>query len=141
MVCLYCGSETAVTNSRASAHGHSVWRRRRCKACSAIFTTNEYIQLDSALRVAKNSSLAPFASEKLYMSIYTALGPSEQSLEHARALMYTITAKLLKKRGGPTIKAETIAEITARTLKRFNKLAYIKYVANHPSLHNQLRFK
>jgi transcriptional regulator NrdR family protein len=91
--------------------------------------------------VLKNSSLAPFASEKLYMSIYSTLEPSEQSLEHARALLYTITAKLLKKRGGATVKAEVIAETTARTLKRFNKLAYIKYVANHPSLHDQLRFK
>ena len=141
MVCLYCGSDTAVSNSRSSAGGQSVWRRRRCKACGAVFTTNEHIQLSNALRVAKNSSLAPFATEKLYMSIYSALGPSEQSLEQARALSYTIIAKLLKKRGGPTVKAEVIAETTARTLKRFNRLAYIKYVANHSSLHDQLRFK
>lgn len=141
MVCLYCGGDTAVTNSRAVGGKYGVWRRRRCKACGAVFTTNEYIQLFSALRVVKNGSLVPFAQEKLYMSIYEALSASEQSIEQARDLQFSVITKLLKKRGGPTIKSEYIAEVTARTLKRFNRLAYLKYAANHPSLHDQLKFK
>ncbi len=140
MVCLYCGGDTAVTNSRAVAGEHGVWRRRRCKACGAVFTTNEYAQLTSALRVVKKGQLVPFAPEKLYMSIYSCLTPAEDSIEVARALQFSVITKLLKKRGGPTVKSEFIAETVARTLKRYNRLAYIKYAANHPSLHDQLGF-
>lgn len=141
MVCLYCGGDTAVSNSRTASGRYGVWRRRRCKACSAVFTTNEHIQLHSALRVVKNGSLVPFSQEKLFMSIYESLQASEESIEKARDLQYSVIIKLLKKRGGPTIKSEFIAEVTARTLKRFNRLAYIKYTANHSSLHSQLKFK
>jgi len=38
-----CGSDTNVADTRRINKNTSVWRRRKCKACGALFTTIEQV--------------------------------------------------------------------------------------------------
>jgi hypothetical protein len=44
MNCIWCGSDTKVTDSRPSKDG--IRRRRECKKCGCRFTTREYVIKD-----------------------------------------------------------------------------------------------
>lgn len=63
MQCPFCGSDSAVTESRVSTDG--VRRRRVCSACKRRFTTYEKVG-SPGLRVEKrDGSHQPFDAEKL----------------------------------------------------------------------------
>ena len=54
MKCIYCGHlEDKVIDSRLSAEGNSVRRRRECLKCERRFTTYEYVEQIPLLVVKK----------------------------------------------------------------------------------------
>lgn len=74
MVCIYCGKQTEVYNSRARTLNPSVWRRRQCIACDAKYTTIELPDYASALVVeGARGKLYPFSRDKLFLSLHKAL--------------------------------------------------------------------
>src|SRR5579862_8809508 len=111
MVCVYCGSETKVTNSRLQKRNNQVWRRRQCVVCQAVFTTHESIELESALSVDKKGRSEPFLPDLLLKELM-------MSLNHRKDVY----------------KPADISKTTAEVLKRFDKRAYLRYVSDHPSL-------
>ena len=134
MVCLYCGSETRVTNSRPQKRSNQVWRRRQCLKCKAIFTTNEAIDLSSTLLVEVNGKVGPFLSDILYSDVLVAMKHRESAYLDAREATATITAKLILLPGKPLFSPAQISLITADVLKKLDKQAYLRFVADHPSL-------
>ena len=66
MVCIYCGGETKVTNSRLQKRNNQVWRRRQCLECKGVFTTHEAVDLSSALLIDKSGAPEPFISDLLF---------------------------------------------------------------------------
>jgi transcriptional repressor NrdR len=79
MVCIYCGGETKVTNSRLQRRNNQVWRRRECLACQSVFTTHESVELESALSVSQNGRLTPFLPDLLLKELMMALsGPKRR---------------------------------------------------------------
>ena len=139
MVCLYCGGDLAVSNSRPQKSRNQVWRRRRCQseACRAVFTSTEALDLSQALSVAyepQNSELQPFDRDRLFVSLYESLrhrGRSAASHD-ARALADTVTAHIIKTNIRGRVQARTIRDIALHTLQRFDKAAASHYAAFHP---------
>ena len=134
MVCVYCGGETQVTNSRSQKRSNQVWRRRQCKRCQAIFTSHEALELSSALFVQSGGSTKPFLPDKLYTEVLLALQDRPGCYSEARELTDTITQKLLKSAEKPYLQPFQISKTAAEVLKRFNKRAWLRYAAEHPSL-------
>ena len=67
MQCPFCGSDSAVTETRDSAEG--VRRRRVCAACKRRFTTYEKVG-SPGLRVEKrDGSHEPFDGDKLFRTL------------------------------------------------------------------------
>lgn len=134
MVCIYCGHETEVYNSRERARNPSVWRRRRCLACVAQFSTDELPDYDSALAVKGiNGKLYPFNRDKLFLSLYKSLGHRQDALNSATELTSTTIGSLLRKMKAPDglLPIETLAVQTYQILKRFDPLAAHTYKAYH----------
>jgi transcriptional regulator NrdR family protein len=146
MVCIYCSGDLAVTNSRPQLSRNQTWRRRLCKACGAVFTSTESIDLSQALvvqdsgqknakSVAKKLDLQPFDRDRLFISIYESLRHRPTAAQDARGLADTVTAQLIK--SGRTliphglISNRTIAEHVISTLQRFDKAAATHYAAFH----------
>lgn len=133
MVCVYCGGQTKVTNSRLQQRNNQVWRRRRCLDCGAIFTTTEAIAYDIAFSVEKGAQIEPFLSEKLYMEFLLALQDRKNCYIEARELTTQVIRNLLKRRQKASVQPTEITTEAAKVLKRFNRRAWLRYVAEHPS--------
>lgn len=133
MVCIYCGGETDVTNSRGQKRNNQVWRRRRCKRCGAVFTSHEAIDLSRAL-VVDSGRPTPFLSDMLFTEVLLALQDRRDCYLAAREVTSTVIGELLKLPGLPRIDSKQISQATAKVLKRLDKRAYLRYMAEHSSL-------
>lgn len=137
MVCIYCGNNTQVTNSRLQKRSNQVWRRRRCLNCQAVFTTLEAIDLPSTLLVVSGASTAPataFLPDMLYEAVSAALRGHNSRYIAAREVTNTVIKQLLQLSEIPLLQTKQISQETAKVLKRFDAQAYLRYVAEHPSL-------
>lgn len=134
MVCIYCGGETKVTNSRWQKRSNQVWRRRRCLACQSVFTTHEQIELETALLVDKPGSTQAFLPNLLLKDLMIALKHRSDVYTASGEVMATIIHRLLSLPQKPVFKSSDISKITAAVLKNFDKQAYLRYIAEHPSL-------
>lgn len=135
MVCLYCGQETEVTNSRPKAKTPSVWRRRACKVCVAQFTTIELPDYATALVVKglDGQTLTPFNRDRLFLSIYKSLGHRPDAMTSATALVTTIIGKMLSKKLGRSgaLQLQDIVKVTYEVLRHFDLMAATSYKAYH----------
>lgn len=134
MVCLYCNSKTRVINSRPQKRNNQIWRRRQCLSCRAVFTTHEGIDLSSLLIVEIGTKPQPFLVDKLFTEVLLAVQEHKNCYEVAREATSTIVAKLLKTPGKPVYDTKQISQITAQVLKRLDRRAWLRYIAEHPSV-------
>lgn len=134
MVCVYCGSETRVANSRLQRRSNQVWRRRQCKACKAVFTTIEAIDLPATLIVDSGGRSEPFLPDKLYTEVLLALQDRKDAYVAAREVTNTVIKELLKLPDKPLFQPEQISRVAASVLKRLDRRAYLRFAAEHPSL-------
>lgn len=131
MVCIYCGSETRVTNSRPQKRSNTVWRRRFCSHCKATITSLEAVDYDRALRVRRTMSLEPFSRDKLFLSIYDSLKHRRNAVADATALTVTIISALTRKHKYPELDRTQIIFASGTILERFDSAAAIHYRAYH----------
>lgn len=133
MVCIYCGHDTQVANSRHQRRSNQVWRRRRCLHCDSIFTTEEQADLGHALSVHYSpKDLRPFSRDILFTSIYEACKHRKSSVRDAEALTQTAITALLKQAYGGEIVRKDLIKSVAAVLRRFDKTAATVYQAYHP---------
>ena len=136
MVCIYCGQETGVSNSREQKRLNQVWRRRKCQGCGAIFTTVEAAAREQAFVVksgAKHSQ--PFSRDKLFISIYESVKHRPTALSDAGALTDTVIGKLLRTNVEGVVQCADIVDLTNAILKRFDRAASVHYTAYHLTDH------
>ena len=132
MVCIHCGSKTQVINSRHQVRNNQVWRRRQCKQCKAVFTTEETPQYNSEWVIkTKNGALRPFSRDKLQSSIYISCKHRNTALEDASGLTDTIIKKLSQDIQNGVLEMQTINQVTQVALNRFDKAASVHYQAFH----------
>jgi transcriptional repressor NrdR len=132
MVCIYCSGELAVSNSRPQKSRNQTWRRRPCKACGAVFTSTEAIDLQQALSVSKNGRLQPFDRDQLFISLYESLRHRVTAAHDARALTDTVVGHIIKNGADGAIDSRTIQRQVLNTLRRFDHAAATYYEAFHP---------
>lgn len=136
MVCLYCGGPTEVTNSRLKKRLNAVWRRRRCRTCGSLITTEERPLYASSLAVRRTDGrLEPFLRDQLVISLYKSLAHRPQAAQDASALADTTIALLRRPNQGHDAVLELISlrQAAADCLQRFDSTAHSHYVAYHPT--------
>ena len=66
MRCPFCGADDSkVIDSRLSAEGDAIRRRRSCPECKERFTTYETAELSLPRLIKRDKSRVPFNEEKL----------------------------------------------------------------------------
>jgi len=133
MVCVYCGQETKVINSRHQRRNNSVWRRRQCLNCSAVFTSHEKADLSSVLRVVRGQNIENFNEDFIFTELLLALGPRPKVFIDARELTSTVIKHLMALPGSPVFDTKQISKVVSATLKRFDRQAWHRYSSEHPS--------
>lgn len=135
MVCTYCSANTQVTNSRLQKRTNSVWRRRKCTGCGAIFSTTEYVDHEKSWVVQyTDKQLSPFLRDKLFVSIFQSCQHRPTALPDAIGLADTVIAAANKQVNQGTLPAKAIAIAAHETLKRFDQAAATHYQAFHADI-------
>ena len=132
MVCIYCGGSTQVSNSRLQKRANTVWRRRQCTVCAAVFTTTEAIDLASAIMIATAKGLEPFDKDKLLISVYESCKHRQNALNDASALTQTIIGDIIKLTDvSGKIERDAIITLAQQVLERFDPVCSTVYTAYH----------
>jgi transcriptional regulator NrdR family protein len=134
MVCIYCRGDTQVTNSRLQKKANSVWRRRRCLKCGAMFSSVEQSRYEQSFMVAQDQShLVAFERDRLFLDMYEACRHRKTALRDAAALTDTILGKLLAEYTSTgTIERRDIVAVANGVLQHFDAAAHVHYGAFHP---------
>lgn len=132
MVCIYCNGKTRVFNSRRQVRNNNVWRRRKCLSCGAVFTSVESPDLSSSLSVNRMGVYEPFLEDLLFTEILLALQDRKDCYSAARELTNSVIRNLVREEGA-SFTPHLISAATSKVLKRFNRRAYQRYAADHPS--------
>lgn len=134
MVCVYCGSETSVSNSRRQKRNNQIWRRRQCTKCKAIFTTHEGADLSSLLVVNDKGRHIPFLEDILFVDILRALSHRKDCYRASREVTATIIKQLLVLPSKPVFEPRQISAAAASVLERLDQRAWLRFAAEHPSV-------
>lgn len=139
MVCIYCGNETQVTNSRSKKRYSIIWRRRICKTCGSIATTLEQYDLATALLVTKRSgALESFQRDKLLISIARAIDHRQNAPQAASHLTQTVIEQLLKTKPiAKTVLSKNISQTTSIVLKHYDAASSIKYMSYYAPMQSR----
>lgn len=134
MVCIYCGNNTQVVNSRLHKRTNEVWRRRKCLMCKSLVTTYESAALDASIVVQySETDLRPFSRDTLFISIYESCRHRSTATSDATALTQTIMNKVFTRPLAPAITREAIIAAAEDTLELFDAAAATYYKAYHKS--------
>lgn len=131
MVCILCGNETRVTNSRPQKRVNQIWRRRLCTSCGAIFTTEEAVKYEIAWLVDTPEGLKSFSRDKLFLSIHRSLQHRPTAIEDTAGIIDTVLYKLNGKVSGGKIHSRTISQVVQVALNRFDMPGSVHYQAYH----------
>jgi transcriptional repressor NrdR len=134
MVCVYCGCDTSVVNSRLQKRNNQVWRRRKCAVCKAVFTTHEAVELPTSLLVQAGASTKPFLPDMVFTEVLLAMQDRKDSYVDAREVTNTVIKHLLRLPDSPLFAPKRISLAISKVLGRLDKRAQLRFVAEHPSL-------
>jgi transcriptional repressor NrdR len=134
MVCTYCGGSTQVVNSRHKKRLNTVWRRRECKQCGSIVTTEEAVNYHSAWLIEHSGGkLESFSREKLLISLYKSLAHRPNATQEASHLVDTIMGQLRSSKAASeaVLPFRNVRDTALLALERFDPLAAAQYLAYH----------
>jgi transcriptional repressor NrdR len=131
MICINCFHEkTSTTNSRKHKKHSSVWRRRTCAQCGAVFTTYETPSLDGKDIIDHTQHKQAFNIGKLTISIAKSFQHNKQAADFASfSLAQTVEERLIVEVREPSI--DDITAITHTVLKAYDPMAALQYAAQH----------
>lgn len=141
MRCPVCNkSDTKVIDSRISADGMNIRRRRECEKCDFRFSTLEAIELLDLTVVKRDGRRESYAREKIVRGLEKALEKRPYTDVHLHQLVNKIERDIQKKRRGELTTKE-LGEILMRHLKGFDKVAYIRFASVYRSFDNVKTFE
>lgn len=129
MKCPACDSvDTKVIDSRLSADGVAIRRRRECLKCEFRFSTYEEVEILDLTVVKRNGRREPYAREKLAEGLKKSFEKRPITREDFRRLVQIIERdiQLLRK---PEVSSKAIGEIVMRRLKQIDEVAFIRFAS------------
>jgi transcriptional repressor NrdR len=137
MKCVFCKSDTKVTDKRESPEGTR--RRRECLKCKKRFTTYEKVDSKNIVVVKKDGRREPFSVDKLKEGLMRACMKREISIDKIDRVIQEIQEKLRTK--GKEVKSKSIGKMVINKLKKLDKVAYIRFASVYMDFKNVKDFK
>lgn len=128
MKCPKCKEpETRVIDSRPVEDGFTIRRRRECTKCGYRFTTYEKLELDIMI-VKKDGRREPYSREKLLSGIRKACHKRPVAEETIKNFLNELELDLIQ-RGESEVPASYLGERVMEALKKWDKVAYIRFAS------------
>ena len=129
MNCPACAyTDSKVIDSRPSADGSTIRRRRECQECGKRFTTYEIIETVPLVVVKKDKSREPFDRNKILGSIIRACDKRQvtrQQMENAVSEIESYLQNTLQNE----ISSALIGQLVMEKLKALDEVAYIRFAS------------
>ena len=129
MKCPACAyTDSKVIDSRPSADGSTIRRRRECQECGKRFTTYEIIETVPLVVVKKDKSREPFDRNKILGSIIRACDKRQvtrQKMENAVSEIESYLQNTLQSE----ISSALIGQLVMEKLKALDEVAYIRFAS------------
>jgi len=133
MRCPVCGEgDTKVVDSRMSADGASVRRRRECDQCGFRFSTHEEVEILDLSVIKTDGSKETYTRDKIVRGLKKALEKREYTEPQVQQLVQAIERDIQKKRKN-SLESREIGEIVMEHLRGFDKVAYIRFASVYRS--------
>jgi transcriptional repressor NrdR len=140
MKCPFCSTDdTRVLDSRESAEGAVIRRRRECPQCKRRFTTFERVEQLTPLIGKKDGRREAFDRDKLVAGLKKACEKRPVSVEQIEALV-TELEKGLQDVGEKEIPSSKIGEEVMRRLPQLDEVAYVRFASVYRSFRDIAEF-
>lgn len=129
MHCPVCRSkETKVVDSRVTSEGMSIRRRRECIKCKYRFSTIEETEILDLTVVKSDGHREAYSREKMKSGILYSLVKRPYTQEKFNKLIQAIERDMQKKKKRE-LTSHQVGEIVMKHLKRFDKVAYVRFAS------------
>jgi len=129
MKCPSCGyNETKVIDSRLTADGTAIRRRRECLKCEYRFTTYEYVDQVNLMVVKKDGRRQPFDRKKIVSGLMKACEKRPVSVDTMEQITTQIESGL-QKRYDREVDSKEIGEMIMEKLAGLDEVAYVRFAS------------
>lgn len=133
MRCPVCSHEdTKVIDTRITADGIGVRRRRECEECEYRFSTIEGIEILDLAVLKSGGRREPYSREKIESGLRKALEKRPCDAEQFRSLVVAIERDIQKLKSDE-VESKQVGEIVMEQLRRFDTVAYIRFASVYRS--------
>lgn len=141
MRCPFCGTaDSKVVDSRLSAEGDAIRRRRMCVSCSERFTTYETAELSLPRLVKRDASREVFDEQKLRAGIMRALEKRPVSMDAIDNAVKSITRKLWAT-GERELQSRLVGDWVMDALRELDEVAYVRFASVYRSFQDVNAFR
>ena len=141
MRCPFSGTaDSKVVDSRLSAEGDAIRRRRMCVSCSERFTTYETAELSLPRLVKRDASREVFDEQKLRAGIMRALEKRPVSMDAIDNAVKSITRKLWAT-GEREVQSRLVGDWVMDELRELDEVAYVRFASVYRSFQDVNAFR
>ena len=141
MHCPFCSApDTRVIDSRLTAEGDKVRRRRECSRCNARFTTYEVAELLMPPVVKRDGRREPFLEEKLRTGLLRALEKRPVSAEQIAETLLRLKNRV-RASGERELSSQRIGEWVMDELRNLDQVAYVRFASVYRSFQDINAFR
>ncbi len=141
MRCPFCGADDSkVVDSRLSAEGDAIRRRRMCVECSERFTTYETAELSLPRLIKRDRSRELFDENKLRAGIMRALEKRPVSIDDVDTAVKGITRRLWAT-GEREVDSRLVGDWVMDALRELDEVAYVRFASVYRSFQDVNAFR
>jgi transcriptional repressor NrdR len=141
MRCPFCGADDSkVVDSRLSAEGDSIRRRRMCVECNERFTTYETAELSLPRLIKNDQSRELFDENKLRAGIMRALEKRPVSIDAVDSAVKSITRRLWAT-GEREVASRLVGDWVMDALRELDEVAYVRFASVYRSFQDVNAFR
>ena len=141
MKCPFCATlESKVIDSRASAAGDVIRRRRECEKCERRFTSYERVEDVFPPVVKKDGAREPYDRAKLVFGMRKACNKRPVSVEKIEEVADTIERELVES-DKREISARDLGEKVMAHLRTLDEVAYVRFASVYRSFRDIEEFR
>ena len=141
MYCPFCNAiDTKVIDSRLSAEGTKVRRRRECLDCGARFTTYEIAELAMPQVIKQDSRREAFNEDKLRAGMMRALEKRPVSTEQVEKALQRIENRA-RACGEREVYSRQLGEWMMEELRELDQVAYVRFASVYRSFQDVNAFR
>jgi transcriptional repressor NrdR len=139
--CPFCSQlDSRVIDSRASATGDVIRRRRECEGCGRRFTSRERVEDVLPVVVKKNGFREPFDREKVLRGVRLACNKRAVPMDRIEQFIDELERQLIES-DAKEVDSKQIGERVMKLLRELDEVAYVRFASVYRSFRDIDEFR